>query len=783
MQGEERIDGYIVYRNDNIFTNSASLTLFRAMNTMNQTMCVCQVVGDGGLDKIKGYEYTSRLDMVNKFGFKGYLKLVHHKIMNTSSYFFFHVEGPIESSAQLMRNGYQFSNVELTRIGLLMLDSYAYYVSINAAHQDIDLEHIVLENHNTFLLVPPIRWAIEVRVLDRQTVNYKPPESLQFMSIDSRDFENLHKKFVWKFGLIMFFLMNKKLPFNFIEANNNDANAQINESTTKKFVEFITYRLDSKRILWLQQTQQLNEIIKMCLVKLLSGRISFHALHQKFRELHQFYQPTPVPQTNISSITANIQKLDGVETRGKSHTMNLALYNQLAAGNQVKKEPEVRKEKYNPFDDDYDPVSVGNDGKPITLKNFKFDNKVKIKIVPDCKVTLKSNNKSEQKNEIKNNLSNLRLNIKTKGFSKPAEQSRREVFESQGTLYDVDPDLDTEISEKEVDEFLNTMKENQIEKEKKASNLNLKVNLEPPSTQMSKLQSQLKIKSQLSPVLPAKVDTEKTLELIERNEINKIKQEIERESRFSNDYYGANNSQTSPRDTDEEDFSEINDLLNLIRKRIIFHLEVGKTVKKLIRSVYAHGFTYCLVFHVRNLVNQVLQILSGEQSAASSFPHNWDRFMDSHDHSLQTNSFALLSEKVYMILYNSYDKLQFLTDSSNSNSHLREVGKLIYHPDNDELTDITKSIELMMIAVCSSLDKRANMKDLRMRISAVDNYKSQLKISVCLMITTLGLFADRDVYSVYDLDELIENVDSMNNENALLNKLLEFNNQLRELES
>ena len=121
MQGEERIDGYIVYRNDNIFTNSASLTLFRAMNTMNQTMCVCQVVGDGGLDKIKGYEYTSRLDMVNKFGFKGYLKLVHHKIMNTSSYFFFHVEGPIESSAQLMRNGYQFSNVELTRIGLLML--------------------------------------------------------------------------------------------------------------------------------------------------------------------------------------------------------------------------------------------------------------------------------------------------------------------------------------------------------------------------------------------------------------------------------------------------------------------------------------------------------------------------------------------------------------------------------------------------------------------------------------------------------------------------------------
>lgn len=406
---------------------------------------------------------------------------------------------------------------------------------------------------------------------------------------------------------------------------------------------------------------------------------------------------------------------------------------------------------------------------------------MKVKATPDTPlkstVDAREQKKIEQKVEVKQNMTQLRRNLQTKTYkatvSKPAKQPpapQRELFEPTTDLYEVEPELDTEVSEQEVEEFLLQIHKKQQEAAKKASSLQV---APAPSPQVSALQSQLKMKSQLVLPGPMRSDPERTLSLIEQNEAKKIDQQAKRDSQ----YYG----QAPAPEPEEQDFSEINELLNTIRRRIIFHLELGRCLKRLVRSVYIHGLTYTLVFHCKNLVNQALQILSGEQAAARCFPDNWEQFMDSHDHSIQTNNFVLLSDKVYQLLYHSYEKLHFLTDPSCQNAALREVGQLIVHPD-DENEDIGRALELMLVAACGSLDKRANAKSKKLKISTEDSYRTQVKIGLVLLMNALGVFVDKEVYELYRVDELCAELDRVQGEQNLLNLLLRINNDLRELD-
>ena len=379
--------------------------------------------------------------------------------------------------------------------------------------------------------------------------------------------------------------------------------------------------------------------------------------------------------------------------------------------------------------------------------------------------------------EVKQNMSQLRHNLHAKTYKaaadKPAKQPQtpqRELFESTTGFYEVDAEMDAEVTEQEVEDFLLQIHKKQQEAAKKASTLQV---APTPSPQASALQSQLKMKSQLVLQGPMHADPERTLALIERNEEKKIDQQTKRESQF----FG----QSPAPEPEEQDFSEINEMLNTIRRRIVFHLELGRALKRLVRSVYIHGLTYTLVFHCKNLVNQALQILSGEQAAASCFPDNWAQFMDSHDHSIQTNNFVLLSDKVYQLLYHSYEKLHFLTDPSCQNAALREVGKLIVHPDDDQ-ENITRSVELMLVAACDSLEKRSNAKNKKLKISAEDSYRTQAKIGLVLLMNLLGVFVDKEVYALYRVDELCSEIDRIEGEQKLLNLLLRINNDLRDLE-
>ena len=154
-----------------------------------------------------------------------------------------------------------------------------------------------MEAGRSFLLLPPVRWALDVRVLDKETVNYKAPESLDMVAIAPTDLESLHKKFVWKFGLLMYLIIYKKLPFSFVEANtlnNRDSESlQINKESIKKFSDHITNRLEVIKHQWNPQFDMFNNCLRGALVRDYQRRARYPDLCGLFQDVFGFFQPTP----------------------------------------------------------------------------------------------------------------------------------------------------------------------------------------------------------------------------------------------------------------------------------------------------------------------------------------------------------------------------------------------------------------------------------------------------------------------------------------------------------
>lgn len=260
---------------------------------------------------------------------------------------------------------------------------------------------------------------------------------------------------------------------------------------------------------------------------------------------------------------------------------------------------------------------------------------------------------------------------------------------------------------------------------------------------------------------------ERTIEIIEHNEQRKIKSNLQ--------------SMHMPDPRLHKDYAYINQMLNLIKKRILFHLDLAKCLKKVTKSVFIHTFTYVLIYHTKNLTNMALQILSGEQSW-SAFDSNaslWFDFLNSHDHSIQTDNFVRLSEKVYKLLYHSYDKLGHLKDAANTNASLKEAAKLIWDPEDEDFNDVSDSLDLLMLGLTGSLDRRASSvtskSSKHAHVDPKTIRKIQLKISICRMMNLIGIFADKDTYQAFDLDSLVETVDSIEDEVEVLNRTIALN--------
>ena len=312
-----------------------------------------------------------------------------------------------------------------------------------------------------------------------------------------------------------------------------------------------------------------------------------------------------------------------------------------------------------------------------------------------------------------------------------------------------------DITEEEIDDFLKKVKE-ETEKKKILSTI-------------EKHKSHL-VGSNINPHIQiVKAPTpEKTIQIIEQNENNKIKSNIQASSIHA--------SSLKP----TRDYSSINESLNLIKKRIMFHLDLAKSIKHLTKSVYTMTFVYVLIYHIKNIVDNALQILSGEQTCPGFSPTLWSDFMASHDHSIHTDNFVRISEKVYRLLYNSYERLVHLKDAGSDNPNLLEASKLIYDPEDEEVGDLTETIDTLMVGLAMSLEKRltsvAAVKLQKMDPAHIR--KVQLKMDVCRMMNLLGVFAEKEVYQEFELDNLIEVADSLKDDSDILNHTIALNDYL-----
>lgn len=145
-------------------------------------------------------------------------------------------------------------------------------------------------NKAQFFLVPPVRWALDDRLLDNLTINFKAPEALEYIKIDPSNLQILHKKFVWKFGILMYRIIYKTLPFNFIDACGPSAG--IDEHSVKKFVELIRYKVNG--LFWNPASEQINSPLRKALIYSHIDRISFTQLYTEFSHAFEYYQPKEV---------------------------------------------------------------------------------------------------------------------------------------------------------------------------------------------------------------------------------------------------------------------------------------------------------------------------------------------------------------------------------------------------------------------------------------------------------------------------------------------------------
>lgn len=118
------------------------------------------------------------------------------------------------------------------------------------------------------------------------------------LKLPESDVESHHKKFVWKFGLLMYVLIYKKLPFSFVDANtlnNRDSESlRIDKDTIKKFAEHMACRLELMKHQWNPQFDMFNNCLRGALTRDYQRRMRYLDLCALFRDVFNFYQPTPV---------------------------------------------------------------------------------------------------------------------------------------------------------------------------------------------------------------------------------------------------------------------------------------------------------------------------------------------------------------------------------------------------------------------------------------------------------------------------------------------------------
>jgi hypothetical protein len=258
--------------------------------------------------------------------------------------------------------------------------------------------------------------------------------------------------------------------------------------------------------------------------------------------------------------------------------------------------------------------------------------------------------------------------------------------------------------------------------------------------------------------LPTDVDVDRLLEKIERQEEKKMRSAlVSSDSNYQVSSHNAGHENT--------DFSEINHLLNLIENRIKVYIHLATNLlqacnilykKQVLKQLFFKGIVYSLIYHGRNLVNKVLQLLSQEESGDFIFPNNWDSYLESHDHSIQTDNFTNLAAGIYKALWSHYKKMEPVLRSNTKNPLMMELKKMMHAPDS-RLSDISESLDTFLTAVDTSI--KSSLSSLSGSAAAMPKealYLIRTQLMLARVMYNLGVFTDAEAYRIYDLDELIQ---------------------------
>lgn len=324
------VDHFSILKDAKVSGENAPTKIFQAKDNQSGKTCLAVICEITKTDDINRTEITNNMEFIRRWNFEGYLPILHFKITENAIFVFLDAGPTIRPLTELFQSNYVLSNVDFVRIGSLMVDSYELFFRSTKPHQDVEFDQLMFSKNPAnpqdmkFYLLPPLPWATGLRVLNNVTINFKPLESLEMANIDPNDLQSVHKKFVWKFGLIMYLIINKKLPFSFADAN--PGSNVINRETVQKFARHIR---NSNLTGWVTGRTPLTDLLQTCLNFSVDSRIAYPKLLISFQELRKLY----FPETSQLSIAQTAQfgrqqSLPEQEpiSRPKSHTLNAGLY-------------------------------------------------------------------------------------------------------------------------------------------------------------------------------------------------------------------------------------------------------------------------------------------------------------------------------------------------------------------------------------------------------------------------------------------------------------------------
>lgn len=134
----ERIDAYTFSRAHPIPTGSNNTRLYWAQKDLDPKQSICQIVEFDSKKKSNIPEIVSKFEFLQKSGFPGFLVIDHFRVTENFIAVFFPVNGHPESVASLLSSGYSFSNWEIVRLGMMLLDCYQVFYQANIVILDIE---------------------------------------------------------------------------------------------------------------------------------------------------------------------------------------------------------------------------------------------------------------------------------------------------------------------------------------------------------------------------------------------------------------------------------------------------------------------------------------------------------------------------------------------------------------------------------------------------------------------------------------------------------------------